>query len=281
MAKIKVASNNQLDMGKMDFGFLATTSFHTTTSTRLESILHKFKGIGLQYDAEETPTAGKFTAYTKLSFNKVQWSVSGVSIDAAALVAAAKTSSTKDDRALFEKALSGDDSLTGAHWDDILYGYSGNDTIKGGMGVDKLYGGAGRDALFGGDGDDRLSGGAGNDKLYGGHGKDKLYGGAGADTFFFTRLSDSVPGRSDTIHDFSRKQGDKIHLKGIDADTTRGGNQDFKFIGTGTFDKRGQLRYEKKGGDTFLYGNTDKDAKAEFVVRFDDSIAFAKGDFIL
>ncbi|MDX3978687.1 MAG: putative Ig domain-containing protein [Shinella sp.] len=177
----------------------------------------------------------------------------------------------------------GNDKLCGGAGNDVLAGGSGNDVLGGGSGNDRLFGGAGKDTIYGGAGNDTLFGGTGNDRLIGGAGADKLYGGAGADVFVFTSIKDSTVAASgrDTIFDFSRKQGDKIDLKAIDADTGIAGLQAFRFIGADTFhNKAGELRYQKKGSDTFVYGDVDGDGKADFAIRFVSAIDFMKSDFL-
>ncbi|MBD9375671.1 calcium-binding protein [Rhizobium sp. ARZ01] len=129
-----------------------------------------------------------------------------------------------------------------------------------------------------------LKGEAGNDMLYGGTGADKLYGGLGADTFVFMSATDSTVASSgrDTIYDFSRAQGDKINLKAIDASTKSGGDQAFTFIGAEKFHKKaGELRFEKKSGDTFIQGDVNGDGKADFSIMLDLSLTMSKSDFIL
>ncbi len=158
------------------------------------------------------------------------------------------------------------------------------DTLRGGIGRDKLSGGAGNDALWGGHGDDRLLGGAGNDKLIGGGGADDLFGGAGADTFVFRSWKESTanPIGRDSIFDFSARERDRIDLSGIDANTTKGGNQAFSFIATKAFTgKAGELRYEKAASDTYVYADVNGDRIADFGLHFDDRLAFSKGYFIL
>ncbi len=177
----------------------------------------------------------------------------------------------------------GRDKLVGNSGKDKLYGGAGSDVLKGGAGKDKLDGGAGRDKLKGGAGADVLKGGAGRDVLEGGAGKDKLTGQKGADQFVFKSLKDSPAGGGhDTITDFSRKQGDKIVLKKIDAKKGPG-NQAFDFIGDDAFSNtRGELRFEQKGKHkTFVYGDVDGDGKADFAILFKDKIDFVKHDFVL
>ena len=265
MATIKAFTNFTFDMESLDFSFLTTASFHTRTETVFEGIIHKFTGAGLQYDSEGMPDAGTFTGYSMQHFGNKEWSLSGVSIDASDLVAAAKTSEVSDDRQILELALSGDDKISGANMNDVLLGFGGNDKIGGGLGRDTIYGGFGDDTLTGGEQGD------------------KLYGGEGADTFVFKK-NDSLKASSarDTIYDFSHGEHDKIDLHLIDANLKKGGNQAFKFIGQQDFhDKPGELRYEKKGGDTFVYGDTNGDGKIDLAIKFDASISFVKGDFVL
>jgi len=188
---------------------------------------------------------------------------------------------------------SGNDTLKGGGGNDTLQGGKGRDTLDGGAGKDKLYGDAGADKLYGGSGNDTLTGGGGNDKLVGGKGRDKLYGGsgaddlyggAGADTFIFKSVKDSKVAKSgrDTIYDFNGKGGDRIDLKAIDANTKVGGNQKFDFIGTDKFSKTaGELRYEKKKSDTYIYGDVNGDGKADFAIHLDDPLSLSKGYFLL
>ncbi|MGO4704341.1 hypothetical protein AB4072_01010 [Microvirga sp. 2MCAF38] len=163
-------------------------------------------------------------------------------------------------------------------------GTSGNDILKGGIGIDILNGGDGNDVLNGGGGSDKLYGNAGKDKLYGGAGVDKLYGGADADTFIFKSIKDSTVDASgrDTIYDFSRKQGDKIDLRSIDANTKVKGNQAFKLIGKKDFsEKAGELRYEKIKGGVYVHGDVDGDGQADFSILLKSISSLVKSDFFL
>ncbi|WP_151719366.1 calcium-binding protein [Gemmobacter serpentinus] len=185
----------------------------------------------------------------------------------------------------------GNDSLNGEAGRDTLHGEAGNDRLIGGAGQDMLNGGAGRDTLDGGADKDRLFGGAGNDRLSGGSGDDVLNGGAGADTmtggagrdvFVFASIKDSgvTAAARDMITDFAR--GDRINLSAIDANTKARGNQDFDFIGRDAFSKTpGELRFERKNGDTFIFGDVNGDGKADFAIRLDVNIQLIAKDFIL
>jgi hypothetical protein len=82
--------------------------------------------------------------------------------------------------------------------------------------------------------------------------------------------------------DFSRAEGDKIQLNLIDADTTKAGNQAFKFVGMAAFSgKAGELRYQKIGSDSHIQADVNGDGKADFTVISDLATNFVKGDFIL
>ena len=169
------------------------------------------------------------------------------------------------------KAING----TGNGLANMIIGNSGKNTLKGGAGNDTLDGGRGNDKLYGGGGDDILNGGVG---------ADTLYGGKGSDTFVFKSLNDSTGKASgrDTIKDFSRAEADLIDLSAIDADTRSDGDQAFEFIGTDSFHKTaGELRYEEKGGDTYVHGDVDGDGKADFTIRLDLGLSMTQADFIL
>jgi hypothetical protein len=130
-----------------------------------------------------------------------------------------------------------------------------------------LTGNGGNNLLDGKGGNDILNGGAGNDTLIGGAGRDVLTGGAGNDRFVFTDLSDSKPTREgmDLIKDFGT--GDIIDLSGIDANSSLGGNQSFKFIGSQGFTKQaGELNVVKEDGNTFVQGDANGDGAADFQI---------------
>ncbi|SOC46462.1 hypothetical protein SAMN05892877_12279, partial [Rhizobium subbaraonis] len=111
-----------------------------------------------------------------------------------------------------------------------------------------------------------------------------LHGGKGADTFVFKSLADlsSSKAKSDTIFDFSQKEKDLIDLTGIDAVTTKSGNQAFSFIGTDKFSKAaGELRYFKEKADTYVYGDVNGDGKSDFAIHIDSLVDFKADDFLL
>jgi serralysin len=147
-----------------------------------------------------------------------------------------------------------------------------------------LIGSSGSDAYTGTRFSDRIKGGAGSDKLTGGAGADDLWGGEGTDTFIFKSVGESTVKSSgrDTIFDFSVQQKDKIHLSSIDANSLKGGNQAFEFIGTRAFSgKAGELQYRKASSDTYVSGDVNGDKIADFTVHFDDAIDFGQSYFVL
>ncbi|WP_341486928.1 calcium-binding protein [Pararhizobium sp. A13] len=169
------------------------------------------------------------------------------------------------------KALRG----TGNDLDNTLLGNAGNNSLNGGAGDDKLYGRFGKDTLTGGDG---------NDTLWGGLGKDLLTGGSGNDVFVYKTAAESGRLGSDTITDFSSNEGDRIDIADIDAISRNGlnPNDTFTFISSEKFHgTAGELRYETKGSDTFIYGDTNGDGAADFTIHLDHVVELAKGDFIL
>lgn len=132
--------------------------------------------------------------------------------------------------------------------------------------------------ITGNSGNNVLKGLAGNDTLIGGGGKDTLTGGTGHDKFVYKSVSDSPAGAGrDVITDFKGNGsgiGDKIDLKGIDANVTKSGNQDFIFGGPHT---AGHVWYS--GG--VLNGNIDNDAAAEFQIQLTGAPAVHVTDIIL
>ncbi|HEY8275989.1 MAG TPA: M10 family metallopeptidase C-terminal domain-containing protein [Methyloceanibacter sp.] len=181
----------------------------------------------------------------------------------------------------------GNDRLVGNAVANLLSGGLGNDQLLGGQGDDTMFGDAdddflagegGADKLLGGDGMDDLDGGADNDRLIGGGDIDRLSGGTGGDFFIFKSVTDSGRGADrDQILDFSHAEGDKIDLSIIDANTHRGGNQKFAFIGAKAFgDHEGQLRF--KGG--VLAGDVNGDGRADFEIHV-NAASLLKADFTL
>jgi parallel beta-helix repeat protein len=166
-----------------------------------------------------------------------------------------------------DDGVGGDGGLvTGTARNDRLFGSAGNDTVVGGAGNDNLYGRGGADLL---------QGGLGRDTLVGGAGEDTLEGGGAADRFVFRGAAGAA---NDEILDFSRNQGDKIDLSGIDAHAGQSGNQAFAFIGAKAFDgKAGQLQYL----NGTISGDVNGDRVADFQIDIANGQALGAIDFIL
>ena len=152
---------------------------------------------------------------------------------------------------------------------NIFRGLAGHDTLILGGNDDHGYGGTGDDRLLGQAGNDRLLGESGADRLNGGLGADQLSGGRGADTFILRNAQEStvlVSGR-DSISDFSRAQGDRIDLSGIDANGSAQGNGTFSFVGQDRFGgSRAELRILETATGWRVLGDLDGDRVADFAL---------------
>uniref|UniRef100_UPI002FC6CA11 M10 family metallopeptidase C-terminal domain-containing protein n=1 Tax=Ramlibacter sp. TaxID=1917967 RepID=UPI002FC6CA11 len=171
------------------------------------------------------------------------------------------------------------ENATGGSASDVIIGNDVANRLVGGRGADKLTGGFGNDRLDGGFSVDTLSGQGGNDILIGGGGADTMNGGGGRDVFDYNRLNDtgSTAGTADTITGFVSGE-DRIDLRTLDANAALDGNQAFSFVGdTFSGNATGQVRFEAG----VLYGSTDADTAAEFVIKLTGVDTIAAGDLLL
>ncbi len=127
----------------------------------------------------------------------------------------------------------GHDSLAGI--EDVL-GTNADDRITGDAGNNRFDGYGGADTLIGGAGDDTLNGTTGGfefapaaDRLTGGLGRDLYFGGGGADVMVWGAIGHTTVAAPDEIQQLEAE--DVLHLQGIDADTTVGGDQAFTIVG--------------------------------------------------
>lgn len=68
----------------------------------------------------------------------------------------------------------------------------------------------------------------------------------------------------------------------MDADTLTEGDQAFQFIGTAAFSNTaGELRYEVVDGNTYVYGDTNGDGAADFMILLAGSYSLTAGDFVI
>ncbi|WP_225204741.1 M10 family metallopeptidase [Novosphingobium huizhouense] len=164
--------------------------------------------------------------------------------------------------------------------------FSGIENLVGGAGADLFVGNAAANLLDGGAGADRLVGGDGADVLIGGEGRDITSGGGGADVFLFPALKDlagKALAAADQITDFSRSDGDRIDLSGIDAvKATTTVNEAFSWIGSAAFSKKaGELNYTVSQGIGLVMGDIDGNGTADFAIRIDGAPALTAADFVL
>jgi Ca2+-binding RTX toxin-like protein len=215
----------------------------------------------------------------------------------------------------------GDDVLDGGRGDDLINGGLGNDTasyasqfrfvlpgdpftngvrvdlrlttvqdtLLGGMdelrGIENLVGSRYNDILIGNDKDNVLSGAGGFDVLAGGRGADTLFGGSGGpDYFLFAAVSDSsvrAQGR-DTIVDFNRFEGDRIHLALMDANVGLAGDQAFVLGGTAFTGVAGELIQTLSAGQLLVQGDVDGNGRADFAILvLGQSDVLAAASFLL
>lgn len=167
---------------------------------------------------------------------------------------------------------SGSFTGTGNVLDNIIWGGGDDDTLDGGDGNDELRGSAGNDTLLGGNGDDRLIGSSG---------ADVHTGGADDDTFVIGYFDSGTGVDADRITDFTSGD-DIVDLSAWDADFNAPGNQAFSFVGGAAFTgTAGELRTYFDGVDTWVQGDIDGDAAADFEIRFDGSVTLSASDFML
>jgi Ca2+-binding RTX toxin-like protein len=166
----------------------------------------------------------------------------------------------------------------------------GGDNINGtGNGLaNAITGNLGNNTLDGGDGGDTLDGGFGNDRLIGGKGNDTMTGGFGTDTFVVTGasvISSKAGGgvlETDFVTDLSKKQGDRIDLSAIDADTGTAGDQAFHLV-TAFTKHAGEmvLNYTASNNLTTLTLDVDGDGKIDYTMKITGDVHLDSGGWIL
>jgi serralysin len=201
----------------------------------------------------------------------------------------------------------GNDTFFSVGWQNVFNGGSGIDTIsyapreddatQGGSGVtiDLTQGftqtGATRKETLvsienatGSGAGDVIIGSAAANRIEGAGGFDDLTGRGGADQFVFSKAEHSPVSNAgiDLVTDFSRLDGDKIVVSGIDANVFAAGNQSFSFIGTTAFSGvSGQLRVELRSDGVILSGDVNGDRVADFRIGILDVTSLIATDIIL
>jgi len=108
-----------------------------------------------------------------------------------------------------------------------------------------------------------------------------MNGGSGRDRFDYDRIQESRGALRDRIDGFRHKQDD-IDLRTIDANTTVGGNQRFKFIGDDSFNRvAGELHIRSVGTITKIEGDVNGDGRADFTIDVTGGVTLTAGDFLL
>lgn len=132
----------------------------------------------------------------------------------------------------------------------------------------------------GNDMNNKIRGNAGANVIIGGGGRDMLYGGAGDDLFRFNSTSDSglVAALRDAIVDFA--PGDKIDLRGIDANIFENGNQAFRFDAGGDFSV-GEVRAVESGDHFVVSIRTGAATGADFSINVYGAASLSAADFLL
>lgn len=132
--------------------------------------------------------------------------------------------------------------------------------------------------------DNNLFGTTASDHLFGGGGADHLTGGLGADFFTFNSAAESPSMAShDVITDFSKAQGDKIDLRGMNADLGNDYVDNLHFIGSAAFTAPNQIRAWNDGTNTFIQGDIGQAASAgaNFTVELSGVHNITATDFML
>ncbi|MDO5369598.1 M10 family metallopeptidase C-terminal domain-containing protein, partial [Paracoccus sp. (in: a-proteobacteria)] len=130
--------------------------------------------------------------------------------------------------------------------------------------------------IEGGSGNDVLRGTSGDDILVGKGGRDIFTGGSGRDTFVF-----SEAGSYDRITDWEK--GDRIDLRGLDADSGRWGHQGFDFVGSNWLRDAGDLGVytNRAQNKTYVQANTDNDREFEVNIVLDGVHQLSASDFLI
>jgi Ca2+-binding RTX toxin-like protein len=237
-------------------------SSETATAFQIDLPGHRHidvEGTGFTYDASGTPTGGTVTSFAVLrdGWETPSFSVTDISIPVTTFLA------YKDTPVAGMKAiLSGDDTITGSKWSDILNGFAGDDAIDGGRRNDLIYGGDGDDTLVGGSGNDRLYGGGGNDSLSGGSGNDRLDGGNDDDSLEGGSGNDRLAGRDGHDDLFGGAGHDQL-VGGDGDDSLEGGSGHDKLTGGDGSDTLlgggGRDNLNGGGGQDVLNGGENRD----------------------
>lgn len=261
----------------------------------------RLTGTGFTYDNNAQLTGGTLTHLHYYydgpgsSDISAQIDVAGLSVAAFGNWVATNATDTAL-RALF----SGNQSLTGTPYTDLIRGYGGDDVIDGGGSLgatfDSLFGGDGNDQIFAGPsynippptfmrgeaGDDYIVGGAGFDDMHGNQGQDTVIGGAGHDWVVGGQGDDRLYGQvgDDIVYG---NMGNDICVGGDGADIVRGGQNDDLVYGDAGNDwlsgDRGNDTLTGGAGADLFYAmrETGRDRVTDFSLREGDRVMVDAG----
>jgi Ca2+-binding RTX toxin-like protein len=153
-----------------------------------------------------------------------------------------------------------------------------------------IFGGGANDLISGLAGNDSLIGGLGNDTLVGGAGADTINGGVGGDHHRINAPIESTAAAPDLVLGFvyaAGPLGDRIDLRGIDADVFDAGDQAFSYIAGAAFGglgaaSAGELRVQAVAPGRFrASGDVNGDGTADVAVDVVSVLGPVSGWFLL
>lgn len=107
------------------------------------SLVSSYSGVGFTFSGN-TVTGGTLTGYTETLDGQTVLEATGFAVPAST---AGELIQSNGPAALLPFILSGNDTINGSAFDDVLLGYGGNDIIKPGAGHNTVYGGDGVDTV--------------------------------------------------------------------------------------------------------------------------------------
>jgi len=179
-----------------------------------------------------------------------------------AMTAQAMSLTLQANRSAIEAATLEDQKI-GSERSDRLLATRKNTKLSGLGGQDILVGRQGNDVLLGGRGEDRLLADRGTDWLQGGEGSDRLTGGRDAD-FFAWEARDADGAWTDTITDFSAREGDRLGINAVLDGVNPFLNRGWTYIGQEQFSgAAAELRFS----NGLLQGDVNGDRTSDLNIQ--------------
>jgi len=168
--------NNIIEFGdNADIDMQTSTTMVAVDRTANPDITYTLTGTGFTYDAwglatgNLTGVAAKLGTANYFTSSNLNYNLNNNYYDSGVLVDGKRLYGMAAD---YSQWFTGNDTINGSAYNDVLAGFTGNDKVYGNNGNDTLEGWSGNDTLYGGNGDDYLVGHAGTDALVGGAGWD-------------------------------------------------------------------------------------------------------------